>query len=219
MPSRSQEPDTLGEKLRKKREALGFSIEDVAHTTQISSKYIRALEENDPEVFSAKVYALGSLKKILNAITYEDKERAILEFTSEWDVRMFRKSKEIVSLPENRGKNLYLTPFRLALGFGSIFFIAFLAWGGFRFTNFVGSPKLNIHEPAGDSMISAPIIKVSGEAEKESSLTVNGREITIDENGSFNQFLELAAGLNALEFVVKDRFGKVAREVRYVLVK
>ena len=219
MPSRSQEPDTLGEKLRKKREALGFSIEDVAHTTQISSKYVRALEENDLEVFSAKVYALGSLKKILNAVTYEDKERAILEFASEWNVRMFRKSREITPLPENRGKNIYLTPLRLTLGFGAIFFIAFLAWGGFRFTNFVGSPKLNIHEPARDSMISVPIIRISGEVEKESSLTVNGRDITIDKNGNFNQLLELAAGLNALEFTAQDRFGKIAKEVRYILVK
>lgn len=219
MPSRSQEPDTLGEKLRKKREALGFGIEDLGHSAQISSKYIRALEEDDYEVFSARVYASGTLKKLLDKIGYEDKEQALKEFASEWDIRTFRKPKDLIPLPENRGESPYLTSSRLALGFGTIFFAAFIIFLGFRLTNFVGSPKLNIFEPEKDSIVSSPIVRIRGDARKESLLTVNGREIKIDTDGNFNEEIEVAAGLNALEFVVQDRFGKITREMRYILVK
>ena len=219
MLSRSQEPDTLGEKLRKKREVLGLSIEDLGHSAQISSKYIRALEEDDYDAFSAKVYAQGTLKKLLDKISYEDKERALSEFAGELDIRTFRKPKEVTPLPENRGDSPYLTPARVALGFGAVFFVAFLIFLGFRLTNFVGSPELNIFEPAKDSVINSPVVRVRGDARKESLLTVNGREIKIDADGNFNEMIEVAAGLNSLEFIVHDRFGKTSKEVRYILVK
>lgn len=53
---------TIGETLRKKREQLGWSIEDVAHNTRIHANTIRGLETDDYSVFASTTYAKSFLQ-------------------------------------------------------------------------------------------------------------------------------------------------------------
>lgn len=219
MPLNKKEPETIGERLRKRREALGLSVEDLAREVYAPQKYVRALEEDEYQVFPAKVYAQGFLKKILEEISFEDGESLIKEFNIEWEVRTFRRKKENNPLPENRGREPYVTPKSLgfaAAGFSLILLLVFLGYG---IIGFVGSPRLEIESPLDQTAFDGPEVLVQGKAEKESRLTVNGREIKIDETGRFSEDIELGAGPHALEFVVLDRFGRESRVVRYVLVK
>ncbi len=218
-PGTDKEPDTLGERLKKRREELGLSLETIARETKSPARSIRALEEDDFGYFSAKIYALGILRKILAALPDDPKEEFMAEFNNEWEVRNFRNKKELIPLPENRSREPYITPRKLGLAGGTVLLAALLLFLGFRFVRFIGPPILLVEEPGPETSTSEPMVRVKGRTEKESQLTVNGRELRIDENGNFNEEIELAAGLNALEFWVQDRFGKVNKEVRYILVK
>ncbi|MCF6311194.1 MAG: helix-turn-helix domain-containing protein [Verrucomicrobiales bacterium] len=53
---------TIGETLRKKREQLGWTIEDVAHETRIHANTIRGLETDDYSVFASTTYAKSFLQ-------------------------------------------------------------------------------------------------------------------------------------------------------------
>ena len=214
-----KESETIGEKIKKKRAELKLSLEEVAREIQAPVKYIRALEEDDYALFSAKVYALGFFKKLLETLAFEDKEGILKEFNNEWEIKMFRKDKVATPLPENRGKEPHFTPKRMWLLGGGILLLFFLVFLGSRFIDFVGSPEINLTEPQDQITLSEPLVRVRGNTEKEGHLTVNGREITIDENGNFNQEIELLPGLNALEFIVKNKFNKESKVVRYIFVK
>lgn len=213
------ENETLGSRLRKRREALGLSIKDVADEIQTAQKHVLALEEDNYGVFSAKVYATGFLKKILKLLGDEDPETWLTEFNTEWEVRMFRKEKTVVALPENRGEEPFLTPGRLGLITGGVLLLFFLLFLSSQLVNFIGTPGLNINQPEDQTILTHPLVRVSGKTEKESRLTVNGRELRIDGKGNFDEEIELSTGLNALEFLVENRFGKKNKEVRYVIVK
>lgn len=54
--------DTIGEILKKAREARKLSIEDVNRETKISVNVIRALEQDDMESFASETYLKGFLK-------------------------------------------------------------------------------------------------------------------------------------------------------------
>lgn len=209
----------LGERLQKRREDLHMSREDISHEIQVPLRYIDALEENNFGVFSAKVYAVGFLKKILEVLAVEEKEVYLQEFSNEWEVQMYRSPKELRPLPENRGDYPLVTPARLGFVLGGIFLLMVLAFFGLRLTKHISKPILSIEEPKNQSVFEIPIVQVRGQTEKESQLTVNGRELKIDQNGFFNEGVELPSGLNALEFITKNRFGKEDKEVRYILVK
>lgn len=219
MSSHPKEFDTLGARLGAARENFGFKVEDIARMVQAAPRYIRALEGDDYEVFPAKVYALGFLKKVLKILEFKENDELLKEFSNEWDVRTFRRRKEITPLPENRGETPFLTSGRILLGMGVVACTTFLIFAGARLIRFLDTPRLYLQEPSDGVVLEEPVIQIKGKAEKESMLTVNGREITIDDAGNFDEKLELAAGVNALEFVVQDRFGKITQEVRHVLVK
>ncbi|MBI2640857.1 MAG: helix-turn-helix domain-containing protein [Candidatus Sungbacteria bacterium] len=219
MTHRDKEQETLGERLRKRREALGFSPDQIVRDIQVNARYLYGLEEDNYEVFPAKVYAQGFLKKLLVILSLPEPENLIKEFNAEWDVRMFRNKREFTALPTNRDTHLYLTPQRLGMILGGGALLAILLVSGIRLTNFMTSPTISIKEPLDKIAVPGPLVRIKGKVEKESLLTVNGRELKIDGIGNFNEEIELAAGLNALEFLVKDRFGKESKMVRYVLVK
>lgn len=211
--------ETLGEKLKKRRAELGLDLAEVARRIQISLRLLQALEEDKYEKFPAKVYALGFFKRLLNELVLTDQEEWLKEFNNEWEVRMFRKTKEVVPLPENRGREPYFTPTQFWTIAGILLFAALLIFLSLRFVDFVAPPELTLERPHEQEVAEKTTVMVKGKTEKESQLTVNGRGIKIDGQGNFEEEIETMPGLNTLEFRVQNRFGKESRVVRHVLVK
>lgn len=210
---------TLGDLLRDRREELGLTVRGIADKSKLSEKLVKALEEDNYELFPAKVYARGVLDKLASAISYLVSREMEARFEKVW-IRAAEKK----SAPRPVGGNaaqagIFINP-RLA-GFILVFSI-FLAFGGFlalRTARFLALPGLAVQEPSEGSILSEPVLRVSGKAEKESRLTVNGRELRVDTDGNFNDQIELGAGVHRLEFLVEDRFGKERKELRYVSVQ
>lgn len=59
---------TVAEQLRVAREAKNLTVEQVAEMTKIRTDHIRALEEGNFNVFSAKIYIRGSVKNYATAL-------------------------------------------------------------------------------------------------------------------------------------------------------
>lgn len=58
-----------------------------------------------------------------------------------------------------------------------------------------------------------------GRTHPEADLTMNGRIVYLNEDGSFAERVLFAREVNEMEFVAKNRLGKVSKVVRYVVVK
>lgn len=56
------EPLTLGQSLRRAREAKKLTLEDIAATTRISLRYLNAIENSRFDAFVGAVYALGFVR-------------------------------------------------------------------------------------------------------------------------------------------------------------
>ena len=54
--------DSIGEKLKTKREEQGYSIDQVARDTNIAKRYLHALEDEDFDSFPGEPYLLGFLR-------------------------------------------------------------------------------------------------------------------------------------------------------------
>ena len=147
MTNSLKKSETLGGKLKKRREELGLKLAEVARHIQISLRLLQALEEDKYEKFPAKVYALGFFKRLLNELVLTDQEKWLKEFNNEWEVRMFRKTREVVPLPENRGKEPYFTPTQFWITTGILFFAALLMFLSWRFVDFVAPPELVLERP------------------------------------------------------------------------
>lgn len=217
--TRTKEQDTLGERLRKRREAIGLSANQIARDIQAPARFLQGLEEDNYEIFPAKVYAKGFLRKFLEVISFPETDNFLKEFDAEWEVRMFRNRRGVSSLPAVNSPSIYLTPRRLGMALGSVALSLILLMLGIQLVRFVSSPAIKLDRPEDRAVLEEPLAQIKGKTEKESQLTVNGREIKIDGSGYFDEIIEVGAGLNELEFLVKDRFGKETKMTRYIIVK
>lgn len=55
---------TLGDRLRRSRENLGYTYEDIHRQTHLPIRYLQALEEENFQVFPAEVYLHGTLRSL-----------------------------------------------------------------------------------------------------------------------------------------------------------
>ena len=218
LPDESRANIALGEYMRMRREAKHVSTNEMARELKIAPRYVAALEEGAYHIFPAKIYAHGFLKRslVFLGITEEYQQAACMElFGEEWLTHFPGKDQEPVALPTSTKKHAWLlTPSRLLQALGVIALAAFLVFLGIQLMHFTGAPRLALQEPVDEFAVDMPFVRVKGATEKESQLTVNGREVTIDGAGNFDAEIDLQPGVNILEFLVRNRFGKETRVTR-----
>ena len=213
---------TLGDYIRLRREAKRIGMDEMARELKIASRYAAALEEGAYHIFPAKIYAHGFLKRTLMflGVTEEHEHQACTElFEEEWLKHFPAKHEDQVMFPEQKMRPWLLTPARLIQLAGGIAVLAFFVFLGLQLTHFTGAPRLALTEPSDQFIVDRPLVQIRGTTEKESQLTVNGREVTIDGAGTFNAQIDLQPGVTTLEFLVRNRFGKITKVTRSGVVR
>lgn len=211
---------SLGTKLKIRREELGLSVKEVADCLRTSVRCIENLEEDRYGEFSAHVYAYGFLKKFLQVLEFPDSAEALSEFETEWN--RARGQASIVLKPKKKNMgwafSFFIRRFLLfAVGSAALAGIFFLF--GSKLSGFLQAPRLALESPTDWTELGTSIVHIKGNTTKESQLTVNGREVTINESGTFDQDIELQSGLSTLEFVAENRFGKSTVVKRHIVVQ
>lgn len=92
-----------------------------------------------------------------------------------------------------------------------LFFVLMFGYGYFEARGFLLGPSIHIDTAV--TTVSEPFIRIKGQAQRISSLSMNGRSIPVTEDGSFDQPYLLSNGLNRIVFDAKDTYGRANRAV------
>lgn len=100
------------------------------------------------------------------------------------------------------------TDVKKILKIGSLlFFFAFIIIYAFsRSSNLIFGVKINNVNIINGRAVAEPIVKVTGNAKNAINLTLNGREISIDQNGDFSETIALLPGYNIISLRAQDKF-------------
>jgi glucodextranase-like protein len=90
------------------------------------------------------------------------------------------------------------------LFFFFLLIILYAFWGSHNLIFGVKIKNVNI---ADGTKVSNAVIAVTGNAKNAVNLTLNGREITVNQAGDFNETIALLLGYNIVEIRAKDKFG------------
>lgn len=210
---------SVSEQLHAWRRSTGLTVEQIAAELNIRPQIIRALEIGDISVFSARVYAVGYLNHMVNHFAVPGGSKLVDALRREWDIKREEAGAHQTLHTIDIWQKWYITPRRLFGIVGACALLFFLWLLGTQLIGFMGAPRLSIEQPMTNQLIDVPVIRVRGSTDKESQLTVNGREITMNKLGGFDQEIELVPGLNKLDFLVQNRFGKTSQETRYIVVR
>lgn len=212
--------DTLGKKLKKAREATEMALWQVSRKTKVPINYLEHLEEGNYKELPADVYVVAYLRKYAKVLNL-DIEEVLEQFKTE------RRITE--SLPRSledkdnsssfiKKPSLVVTPKRLSLVLGIIAIALVFGYFWHQLSYLLNPPVIRLSQPASDLAIQEKSIEILGQTEPDAYLTINGREVYLDNKGYFKSVINLELGLNILKIEAKDRFGKVNTVIRRVMV-
>jgi len=196
--------------LTKIREDKGLSFFDLEQATHIPIKYLRAIEDFRLEDLpSAKVYRLAYLREYAKALDI-DYNYLIKNFN--FDNSSNAKNK----ISRFKWPNFSLYFIFRNLGFTFLILI-FSGYIFFQVRGIIRPPSLNIYSPNEGYVATEPNILIQGEVTSESSLTINGQNIMINEQGHFASTIDLSKGVNTITMTATKKHGKSTSLVRHVI--
>jgi len=212
---------TLGDELKQAREAAGITVKQFSKQTRIPVNYLRHLEQGDYDQLPADVYVTAYLQNYAQALNLNT-DKILNQFkverglTSNWDKREQENRKKSTSFINK--KPLIVTPKKVALVISIIAIALIFGYFWHQLSYLIYPPSIKITYPTSDVTINKEDILISGKTRPDTHLTINGREVSVDEKGEFSSLISLDMGLNIVRIEVKDRFGKTNAVVRKIMV-
>ncbi|GIW62397.1 MAG: hypothetical protein KatS3mg090_0223 [Patescibacteria group bacterium] len=203
---------TVGKILKDARLKKNLSLEDIAKSTLIKIKFLKAVESGNWKIFPSKVYAQGIVKSYAKTLN-EDTEKIMAYFRAEYDSfeKLEFREKKINENPFVKIK----TRLSLSLLILSSIFIIFL---GFQFYLFLKPPKLIINSPKQNNItVKKDYIQIEGQAEKDSQIKINDNDLQPDPEGKFSLKYPLLEDKNIIKIKVIGANGRTIEKTFTVI--
>jgi len=94
------------------------------------------------------------------------------------------------------------------IALGGLLLTILLVYGIFQAQDLLEGPAIVITSPTNDTTVNAPLIRVTGNATRISSIELNDRDISVNKNGYFQEPVTLSPGHNIITVEATDRFGR-----------
>lgn len=200
---------TLGERMKKIRDERRLTLVEISRNTNVQVKYLECLESGSYAKLPAEVYVKGFLRNYANFMGVSP-EPLIKQYEKERKIEKNIKketddNKEIAPV---KFSSFIITPKVLIVFLGIMFIISGFAYLYKQVDNFVSTPRLVVMKPLDGENINGRSVTVSGVAEKDARVTINGQHILVNEKGEFSEEIGLGGGLNMITVVAKNKFDK-----------
>lgn len=206
-----QEHKSLKELIAERVDAKGLNFEKILQATEIPRHYLEAIFRGDWNRLPAAPYVRGYLKKLASVLE-NDPGEFWSAYQSENDAQA---SGPMDRLPENR---FAIKNFSQKWIWLSVLALVLVVYVGFNVDRFLGTPKLDIENPLGASLITYfPNFNFSGKADPDDKLFINGEEIFVDKSGQFQKNYNLQPGLNNFEITAKRFLGRETKIVKQII--
>jgi len=97
---------------------------------------------------------------------------------------------------------------------------AIAGYSYFQARNLINGPEITIESPANGATLTDQRVTITGTAKNISYISLNDRQIFVDNDGVFREDLLLGEGYNIWKLEAKDKFGRVvSKNIELVLSK
>lgn len=98
-----------------------------------------------------------------------------------------------------------------------VFFVLIIGYAYFEARGVLYGPSIAISGEV--SEVSTAYISIQGKAERIAKLAMNGRPISVTEDGAFDEPYLLSPGLNRIMLDATDRYGRTTQQIVQVVYK
>ncbi|MBI4435668.1 helix-turn-helix domain-containing protein [Candidatus Uhrbacteria bacterium] len=208
--------ESLGEKLKAIRKSAGLTLSELSATTKIRKAFLQAFETGNYAKLPDPIYARNFLRVYVRALG-GDVEYFLQQFETECGTCDFTKN---IRLPRARARALQ---FLVASRFIKIFALSFVglaivAYLGMQVRSILSPPDLLVFSPMDGIKTDEALIIVTGQAQEGARVQVNGMDVLLEQDGTFEVDVALERGLNVIAIESTKRYSKPATEYRRVVL-
>jgi len=213
-----QERLTIAEELKNAREAKKISLPEAAKELNINIKYLEMMERGDFKDLPVGIYGKKILEEYSSFLNLNTKD--VLEFFKD-NIKssLFQKDKDPFSKKTIRQSQLMAAPKMIRNTVVAGLVLICLIYLGYRMEKIISPPTLSLYYPVENLVTHSNDIIVSGLAEAESEIIVNGEPVLSDKDGNFSKKINLKEGVNTVTVIAKKKFSRENTIKRQILVK
>lgn len=195
---------SVGKILQKQRLKKNLTLKDIEKKLKVREKYLKALEEENWNFFSSKVYIIGLIKNYSKLLDLEE-QKMLAFFRRDYEKKEEIKFKEKIS-------SKYLNPesqqfIKNILILISLFFLLYF---GYQFYLYLSPPKMTLLSPKTNQFVRQKKITIIGKTDKETIINIAGQRIYQDKDGIFKYEFPLNNKVNTLKIELIGANGKKA---------
>lgn len=196
----------LGQRLHQKRLQRKLSLDEIAQELKIKSTFLSAIERGEYNKLPSPAYAQGF---VMNYATYLgiSKAETTLLFKREFDAK---KAMKVLPDVMVNHKEFPVVRFHIQQSIMAFIFflVIILCYLFFQYRDAFLPPSLTVTTPMPASKTSQDVT-VTGNADSNATVTINGDPATVSNNGTFQKEITLFPGNATIIIKAVNRFGKV----------
>lgn len=204
---------SVGTILKNEREKKGLLLKDIEKQIKIREKYLKAIEDENWDFFTSKIYITGILKNYSRVLNLDHK-KVLAFFRRDYERKEEIKFKrKVTSSYLTSGTKKFL---KLALTLLTIFFVFYFI---FQLKTYLSPPSVTIVSPTKTNFSVEKNIKITGKTDKDTSINIAGERIYQNKEGIFVYELRLKEGENKLIINLLGANGKKSTYEKVFLKK
>ncbi len=207
--------ETLPEYLKSAREGFSYDIKQVAKITNISDKFIIALEQGAYHKLPADVYVRGFLKKLAE-LYMADHELLTEQYKKERGIHE-NITRRKTAYKEYAPHKFVVTPKSMAFALMAFFILFILGYLFYQIRSINQPPRIAILQPKDGDVIQTSSVVVQGQTDPGTNLNINGQAVAVDAYGNFKQLISLSPGRKELDFTAQSNFGKINTKKIFII--
>ena len=195
---------SVGSILKNEREKKGLLLSDVEKQIKVREKYLKAIEDENWNYFSSKIYITGILKNYSRVLDLDHK-KVLAFFRRDYERKeevKFRRKVESSYLTSETKKFL-----KIGLIVITLFFVTYFV---LQLKTYFSPPTFTLLSPTVTNFSIEKNVRIVGKVEKDTSVTISGERIYQNKEGVFNYELSLNEGTNKILINLVGANGKKA---------
>lgn len=196
----------LNDKMRERN----LTFKRLSELTGVSVRHLEGLASGDPNRLPSAPYLKGYLARLGEVLGF-DPNQAWEEMKRLTDAKSSGKSDEP---SRNRFSREPISKYLI----GGIVVFLLLMYVGFRFYKISGTPSLIISSPQENMVVvgenSFPLV---GSVSNTSELKINGEQVQIQSDGSWQKTVSLQEGINTVEITAKKFLGRETKVIKQIV--
>lgn len=206
---------TLGEKLFTLRKESHLTLSELSEKTKIQKKYLKAFETGSYHKLPDPIYSRNYLKRYIKTLGGNE-EYYIDQFDQERGTCDLVKSHQ-VPRQKARAIKFFVASRMMKIAIFILFIASLTTYLGFEVKTIISPPQISIISPIDGASTKEATILVRGKVEKGTVLKINGQDVLLAQDGTFEKEMALERGLNILSFSGSKRYSQTSTQFRRVI--